>query len=360
MDNVPLVTAIVLIVIGVLLAVSSLASRVSSKLGVPTSLVFLGIGMLAGSDGLGGIWFDDFEIAYMFGTLAMVVILFSGGLNTPLPQIKSAIAPTLVLSTVGVLGMAVLTAVGAKVLGLSWPEALLVGAIVSSTDASAVFAVLQGVNLRKRVALTLELESGLNDPVAVILTVVMTANLTATESLNWTILPEMVQQLLIGVGIGGAMGYLGQLLLRRIPLSTGALVPVLSLGLALIAYGIATVADGSGMLAVYLAGMVIGNSPLPERQFLTGVHDSFAWLAQVGMFLLLGLLVFPSRLPEVAASGLFLAGYLAIAARPLVVTLCLLPFRFSWQETLYVSWVGLRGGCSDYFGNHSRIERCQI
>ena len=221
--QVALVTAIGMAVGGILLAVSCLFSRVSSRLGVPVLLLFLIIGMLAGSEGPGGIWFDRFDIAYIFGTLALVVILFSGGLDTPLARARAVFGPASVLATVGVVGVAAMTSVGARLLGLPWPEALLVGAIVSCTDAAAVFAVLGGLPLRRRVSLTLELESGLNDPVAIILTLAAAASLIGTDTIGWLLVPQMIGQLLIGGLFGVGIGYLGRLLLRRVRLSTPAL-----------------------------------------------------------------------------------------------------------------------------------------
>jgi potassium/hydrogen antiporter len=336
-------TAVALAAGGALLAISCVISRISTRLGVPVTLLFLIIGMLAGSEGLGGIPFEAFDIAYVCGTIALVVILYSGGLNTTLDGWRRAAGPAVVLATVGVLGVAALTAWGAHWLGLPWPEALLVGAIVSSTDAAAVFAVLDGVPLRRRVGLTIELESGLNDPVAVILTLAMTANLTGSHPLDASVLSRMAAQLAIGAAGGVAIGAAGRWLLRWVRLSTPALLPPLTLSLGAIAYGVTTELGGSGFLAVYLAGIAIGSGPLPRALNVKRFADSLAWLAQVAMFMLLGLLVFPSKLPAVAGTGLLLALYVALVARPLVVTLCLLPFRFAWRELVCLALVGLRG-----------------
>ncbi|MGH7786037.1 MAG: potassium/proton antiporter [Candidatus Binatia bacterium] len=336
-------TAIALAAGSAMLAVSCLVSGLSRRIGVPVTLLFLGIGMLAGSDGPGGVWFDGFDVAYGCGTTALVIILFSGGLHTRLDELRGAIAPATLLATVGVIGIALLTATGGALLGLPWHEALLVGAIVSSTDAAAVFAVLDGVPLRRRVGSTIELESGLNDPVAVILTLAATANLIGAEPLGWSVLPEMVVQLAIGAAGGALVGGGGRWLLRRAPLSTPALLPTLTLSLAGVAFGLTSIAGGSGFLAVYLTGIAIGNGELPFELNVKRFIESIAWLSQVGMFLLLGLLVFPSKLPAVALPGLLLALYLALVARPLVVTLCLLPFGFAWREIACVALVGLRG-----------------
>ncbi|HZA99024.1 MAG TPA: potassium/proton antiporter, partial [Gemmatimonadales bacterium] len=218
--------------------------------------------------------------------------------------------------------------------------------VVSSTDAAAVFAVLRGsgLQLKRRVGVTLEVESGINDPVAVILTTVLTGNLLTPGSASGFRIPlEVAVQLLIGAAVGAGVGYGGRQLLSKLSLSTGGLYPVVTLALGLFAYGAATLGHGSGFLAVYLAGLILGNGPLPYRTGLLRVHDALAWLSQVGMFLILGLLVYPSRLLDVAAVGLGIAALLAFVVRPLVVALCLLPFRYPPREILYIGWVGLRG-----------------
>ena len=336
-------TAVALATGGALLLISSLLSRVGNRLGVPVSLLFLVIGMLAGSDGPGGIWFDRFDVAYLAGTAALVVILFAGGLNTALPEMRQILPAAGVLATLGVIGIAGLTAVGAHALGMPWPEALLVGAIVSSTDAAAVLALLDGVPLRRSVARTLEAESGLNDPVAVILTIAATENLSGAATIGWRLLPDMIVQLVVGALCGIAVGVAGRWLMRRVRLSTAALLPVVSLAIALIAYGLPARLGGSGFLAVYVAGIVVGNGAIPYRINLTRFHDSLAWLAQIAMFLILGLLVFPRQLSHVAPTGLLLAVFLALVARPVVVTACLLPFGFAWREIACIGWLGLRG-----------------
>ncbi len=342
----PEATALLLLTCGLLLAISVLFSRASQRFGVPIALLFLGVGMLAGSEGVGGIEFSDYHFAFRIGVLALALILFDGGLNTPLNAVRRAAGPAGVLATVGVAGTATLVAVGAHWLGLGWREALLLGAVVSSTDAAAVFAVLRGsgLQLKRRVGVTLEVESGINDPVAVILTTVLTQNLLtpgATE--GWRIPVEVALQLAVGAMVGAGVGYGGRYLLSRLSLSAGGLYPVMTLSLGLVAFGLATMIHGSGFLAVYLAGLLLGNGPLPYRTGLLRVHDALAWLSQVGMFLILGLLVFPSRLLEAAPVGLAIALLLGFLVRPLVVGLCLVPFRYPRREVLYIGWVGLRG-----------------
>jgi len=355
----PAATALLLTTCGLLLGVSVLFSRASQRIGVPIALLFLLIGMLAGSEGIGGIAFEDYGFAFRIGTVALALILFDGGLNTPLQAIRRSAAPAGLLATVGVVLTGALVAIPAHLWGLSWPEALLLGAVVSSTDAAAVFAVLRGsgLQLKRRVGVTLEVESGLNDPVAVILTIALSHNLLDPGRLSWALTGlEVVGQLAIGGVLGTAVGYGGRELLLRFQLPTGGLYPALTLALAFLAYGVATLLGGSGFLAVYLAGLALGNGPLPYRAGLLRVHDALAWLSQIGMFLILGLLVFPSRLPEVAATGLGLALLLAFVIRPLAVLLCLLPFRYPRRETLFIGWVGLRGAVPIVLATYPVLE----
>ncbi len=342
----PAGTALLLTICGILLVVSVLSSRASQRIGVPIALFFLVVGMLAGSEGVGGIPFDDFRLAFQIGSFALTLILFDGGLNTPAEVVRRVWAPAGVLASVGVLLVAGLVGVLAWLAGLSWPAALVLGAIVSSTDAAATFAVLRasGLQLKRRVAATLEVESGANDPAAVILTTTLTTNLLVPGEVGLGgILLGIVTQLLIGAVIGVAAGWAGRTLLGRLHLVTGGLYPALMLGVGLLSFGVATLAQGSGFLAVYITGIVLGNGPLPYRTGLFRTFDALAWLSQIGMFLLLGLLVFPSRLGEMAWLGLSIAIVLAVVIRPLVVALCLAPFRYPRNETTFIGWVGLRG-----------------
>jgi cell volume regulation protein A len=346
----PFGTALLLTTAGALMAASVLFSRASQRIGVPIALLFLLIGMLAGSEGILGIAFEDYGFAFRLGSLALALILFDGGLNTPLAALRRTWAPATVLATVGVVLTALAIAMPAYWWGLDWPQALVLGAVVSSTDAASVFAVLRGsgLQLKRRVGTTLELESGLNDPVAVILTVTLSAAL-ATGGGSGAALEagrialEIGVQLAVGTALGVGVGLGGRELLRRNPLPSGGLYSALSLALALLAYGVTTLLHGSGFLAVYLAGMILGNAPLPYHAGLLRVHDALAWLAQIGMFLVLGLLVFPSGLLEVAKIGLGLALILAVLVRPAIVALCLAPFGYPPREALYIGWVGLRG-----------------
>jgi cell volume regulation protein A len=344
--NEPAATAILLTICGVLLGVSVLSSRASQRIGVPIALFFLVVGILAGSEGIGGIPFSDYRLAFRMGLVALALILFDGGLNTPMEVIRRVWAPAGVLASVGVLLVAGLVAGLAHLGGLGWPEALVLGAIVSSTDAAATFAVLRasGLQLKRRVAATLEVESGVNDPTAVILTTSLTFNLLSPGELGLSdMLLGILTELLIGAVIGVGAGYAGRALIGRLHLVTGGLYPALLLAFGLLSFGVATLTHGSGFLAVYLTGIVLGNGPLPYRAGLLRIFDALAWLAQIGMFLMLGLLVFPSRLGEMAWLGLGVALVLAVLIRPLVVALCLAPFRYPRNETVFIGWVGLRG-----------------
>ncbi len=340
----PNTTALLLIAAGLLLIFSVLFSRPSEKIGIPVVLVFLLIGLLVGA--YVPEHFVDFDLAFRIGTVGLVLILFDGGLNTPFRQVRQFLAPASILATLAVAGTAMIVAAAAWLLGLGWMEALLLGAIVSSTDAAAVFSSLRGsgVQLRRRVGATLELESGLNDPMAVILTLTLTATLLGTES--FALLPflgDVLLQLVIGVGLGLAIGWLGTQLLARIRVPAAGLYPALTLALALLAFGVPTIFMGSGFLAVYIAALMLGNQRLPYRSGILRVHDAMAWLAQISMFLVLGLLAVPELLTAAGWRGLVLALVLAMIARPVMVLLCLLPFGYSSRESAFISWVGLRG-----------------
>jgi cell volume regulation protein A len=342
----PLATAILLTTFGVLLGVSIMFSRASARFGIPTVLIFLGIGILAGSEGIGGIPFEDYAFSFRIGTIALVLILFDGGLNTPAAAVRQVAKPAGVLATLGVLGTAGGVAAGAHVLGFDWPQALLLGAVVSSTDAAAVFAALRGsgIHLKRRVGATLEVESGVNDPMAVILTVVLTENLTSPdEAVWWRVAIEIMLEMLIGGALGYGIGRGGRAMLGRFRLTAGGLYPALMLTLAFLAFGVTTILHGSGFLAVYVCALVLGNGALPYKAGILRVNDALAWLSQIVMFLVLGLLVFPSRLASVAWVGLALALFLAFLARPVVVALCLLPFGFKMKEIALIGWAGLRG-----------------
>jgi potassium/hydrogen antiporter len=346
MPSEPFATALLLLVFGALLGVSALFTRASERIGLPVVLIFLLIGALVGVEGIGRIEFDDYAFTFRVGTIALALILFDGGLNTPVVALTRAAKPAAVLATLGVAGTAGIFATGAHLAGLPLPEALLLGAVVSSTDAAAIFSVLRGsgISLKWRVGTTLEVESGLNDPLAVILTTLLTRNLVAPVPLfDWVVPAEIIVQIVVGLVIGLAVGRGGGELLQRVRLPSGGLYPVVTLALALVSFGAATVLHGSGFLAVYVSGVVLGNGHLPFRTSLTRVHDAVAWLSQITMFFLLGLLVTPSRLLPVAALGLGLSLFLIVFARPIVVAFCLAPFAYTKRDVVFVGWAGLRG-----------------
>lgn len=338
-------TAVILVVFGMLVAFSVLLSRTIDRAGVPVVLLFIILGMLGGSEGLGGLAFDDYQLAARLGTVALVLILFDGGMNTSVASLRAVLVPASILATIGVALTAALLALAAWAIGLGATEALLLGAVVSSTDAAAVFAVLRGgrLQLKQRVGRTIEVESCINDPMAVILTMTIIQAVMA-EDVSWVAIALAVPvQLMVGGAVGALFGFLGRLLLRVIRLQTTGLYPVLTLAIAFLSFGAATLSYGSGFLAVFVTGVVLGSSRIPYQSGLARVHDALAWLSQVSMFVMLGLLVFPSQLMLVAWKGLALAVFLALVARPLAVWLCMLPFAYPAREVAYIAWVGLRG-----------------
>ncbi|HUI96923.1 MAG TPA: potassium/proton antiporter [Xanthobacteraceae bacterium] len=334
------------ILFGALLVLAGiLSSLVALRFGAPLLLVFLIVGMLAGEEGLGGVHFDDVRTAYIVGSVALALILFDGGLRTRFATFRSVLAPSLTLATLGVLVTAAITApVAHWTLGLGWTQSLLVGSVVGSTDAAAVFFLIhaRGLRLRPRVGATLEIESGTNDPFAIFLTLLL-VEMLLQGSQSWS----AIATALLAEGVGGALiGALGGrtivLALNRLALPQGLHAPFVTVG-ALVVFGIAQSMHSSGFLAVYVAGLVVGNRPTRAHNTVVVFLDAATWLAQIGMFLLLGLLAWPQRLPEHALPALAVALVLMLIARPLAVFLCLAPFRFSRREKLFISWVGLRG-----------------
>jgi potassium/hydrogen antiporter len=345
MTSEPHATAAFFMVVALLLATSALVSHATQRLRVPAGLIFLAIGMLAGSEGLGGIAFDDYQFAFRIGSAALALILFDGGLNTPVDTLRRALAPAGLLATVGVVGTMVLVAIVANRLGLPWSASFLLGAIVSSTDAAAVFAVLRsnGIQLKHRVGGTLEVESGINDPVAVILTTLLTRQLLGERVSVWLTVVDVLREIVIGAAIGVAIGAGARWLLTRTRLPASGLYSVMTLATALFAFSLPTLVHGSGFLGVYVAAVALGAGRVPYATALRRIHDSLAWLGQVVMFLVLGLLVYPSQLLEAAWVGTIVGLALTFVARPVMVALCLVPLRFPRNDVLYVGWVGLRG-----------------
>jgi potassium/hydrogen antiporter len=334
------------ILLGALLVLAGImSSLVAMRFGAPLLLVFLIVGMLAGEGGPGGIKFDDVGTTYMVGSIALALILFDGGLRTRSAIFRSVLAPAATLATVGVLLTAAITAPVAKyLLDMSWTEALLVGAVVASTDAAAVFFLVhaRGLRLRPRVGATLEVESGSNDPFAVLLTIILVEFLALGEGSWQHVLAMLAVQAVIGTVIGMLGGRAIVLVLNRLALAQGLHAPFVAVS-ALVIFGLASALHASGFLAVYLAGLVVGNRPTRAHNTVVVFLDAVTWLAQIVMFVLLGLLVWPQRLVESIWPALAVAATLMLVARPAAVLLCLAPFRFPWREKIFISWVGLRG-----------------
>lgn len=335
-----------ILVAGTLFLISILATAITPRLGVPLLLVFLIVGLLAGEDGPGGIHFTDYRTANVAGTAALAVILFDGGLRTPMSNFRVGLRPALMLATVGVLiTTSIVGMIAAWLFDLSIAEGLLVGAIVGSTDAAAVFSLLstRAVRLNNRISSALEIESGTNDPMAVMLTIGLVHYLLAPETYGaLQIIQLLGMQVVLGVALGYAGGYLLIRTLNEVTLGD-SLYPLLAMFSGLLIYGVTATLGGSGFLAVYLAGLMLGNQPIRAFASIKRFHDGMAWLAQIGMFLVLGLLATPSRMVDVAVPALITAAVLTFVARPIAVAVSLLPFRFPWREQVYMGWVGLRG-----------------
>lgn len=335
-----------LLAVALLLLLSVLASKISDRFGIPALLLFLAIGMLAGSDGPGGIYFDNALVAQFVGVLALAFILFSGGLDTRVDSVRPVLKYGLTLSTSGVFLTALVVGIFAKLLlGFSLLEGLLLGAIVSSTDAAAVFSILRSknVHLKGQLKPLLELESGSNDPMAVFLTISLVQLLTQPNTSLNNLLLSFALQMPLGALAGYLMGKATLFLVNRLKLGYEGLYPVLTLSLVVLTYGLTTVAGGNGFLAVYLAGIIVGNKDFIHKRSLLRFHDGLAWLMQIAMFLTLGLLVFPSRLVPVMGLGMLIAACLIFIARPVSIFISLLFGALSLREKLFVSWVGLRG-----------------
>jgi potassium/hydrogen antiporter len=335
---------LILLIVGGVLAASIVVAFGASRTGVPSLVAFLGLGMLLGSEGVGGIEFDDADLARKVGVVALAAILYEGGLATSWRRLREVAIPAALLSTVGVAVTALLTGLAAYALfDLSWLESVLLGAVVSSTDAAAVFSTLRFTNIRRRLARTLEAETGGNDPMAIALTIGLIDWLQKPGYGIGDLALLLVRQLGLGLVVGVVLGAAATVVFARLPHSIGVFAPVASVAAGSLAFGVADVIGGSGFLAVYLMGLAVGSTPSRYRRQLVAFHEGLAFLAQVSMFVVLGLLVFPHELGSVALSGLALAALLALLIRPASVWVSTALSSFSTRERALLGWAGLRG-----------------
>lgn len=336
----------ILLWVAVLIFVSVVSSKLSDRFSIPVLLLFLGIGMLAGSEGIGKIYFDNAQLAKSIGVVALIFIIFSGGFDTNWKDTRSVAGPGIMLSTLGVLMTALITGCFAVyILKFSFLEGMLLGSIVSSTDAAAVFTILRSkrIGLKKPLKPLLEFESGSNDPMAVFLTISFISLLTVKGMGVAALIPRFM----LDMGMGALAGYLMArfivFLINRLKLGHEGLYPVIMISLVLLTYVIAVFMKGNGFLAVYLAGLVLGQAEFPNKRMIMRFHDGLAWLMQIAMFVTLGLLVFPPRIVPLMGAGLLLTLLLMAVARPVSVLLCLSPFKMNIRKKVMVAWVGLRG-----------------
>jgi len=336
----------ILLWVAVLIFVSAVSSKLSDRFAIPTLLLFLVIGMLAGSEGIGKLYFDNAQLAKSIGIVALIFIIFSGGLDTNWKDTRAVAWPGVVLSTLGVLLTAVITGLCAVyILKFSFLEGMLLGSIVSSTDAAAVFSILRSkrISLKSPLKPLLEFESGSNDPMAVFLTVSFISILTLKNMSIVSLIPRFFLDMGMGALIGYLMARFIVFFINRLKLYYEGLYPVIMISLVLLTYVIAVFLKGNGILAVYLAGLMLGQAEFPNKRMIVRFHDGLAWLMQIAMFVTLGLLVFPSHIVPLIGAGLLLTLLLMVVARPVSVFLCLLPFKISTRKKAMIAWVGLRG-----------------
>jgi potassium/hydrogen antiporter len=345
-----------IILIGsILLLISVIAGKTTNRLGVPTLIFFLVVGVLAGSEGIGGIHFDNAALAQLIGILALNFILFSGGLDTNWQTIKPILWRGVMLSTVGVFLTALSVGVFVHyVFGFTLPEGLLLGSIVSATDAAAVFSILRnkGIALKGYLRPILELESGSNDPMAYFLTISLTSIVASGHTNFAELIPDFFKEFILGGAIGFIMGKASVWLVNNIKLETDGLYPVLTLGLAMFTYSVTHFTGGNGFLAIYLCAVIMGNSNMIHKRSLIKFYDGQAWLMQIILFLTLGLLVFPSRILPLVGMGLLISAFLIFVARPIGVFVALSFFKSNIRSKLFVSWVGLRGSVPIVFATY--------
>lgn len=335
-----------ILLVALLLIISVLVTKFSTRLGVPALVLFIGVGMLVGSDGLNFVYFDNAEIAQLIGVFALIIILFEGGLQTKWSTIKPVLPSAAILATLGVLITSLVVGVAAKyILDISWLEGFLVGSIVGSTDAAAVFSVLKEKNIKGNVKAALEAESGTNDPMAMFLTLSVIQLITQEQSGIWTLIGTFFWQMGLGLVLGLIIGRIGSVSINRINLDSSGLYPLFGIAFAFLTYSITSLADASGLLAVYIAALVIGNSDLTYRHSILRFNEGFAWMAQIVMFVILGLFVFPTELFNLTniVSGLLISVILIFVARPIAVFLNLFKSQYHFKEKLFLSWAGLRG-----------------
>jgi cell volume regulation protein A len=337
-------TGELVLITGCTLVAALIATMVASRVRLPGLLLFLGLGMAVGSDGLGLIDFNDFELAQEIGIIALAAILFEGGLTAGWSVIKPVLRPAISLATVGTIVTAIIAGLfAAWLFDLPILSGLLVGSILASTDSAAIFSVLRASSLRRRLARTLEAESGLNDPMAVLLVIGFIDWIQLPDYGLLDMLVQFARQLSIGLAAGCLVGWLGVLAFRRITLPSAGLYPVTSVAIGALAFGAADIVHGSGFLAVYLAGVILGSARIPARRTVQAFHEGTAWVAQIAVFFVLGLLVFPNELLEVAPKATLVALVLAIVARPVAAAVATALDKFSLAERLMLGWAGLRG-----------------
>ncbi|MDH6534390.1 potassium/proton antiporter [Parabacteroides sp. 52] len=356
----------VLLIASVILFLSIFAGKAGYRIGLPSLLLFLGLGMLFGSDGL-GIQFNDPHIAQLIGMLALSIILFSGGMDTKVSDIKPIAAQGVILATVGVLLTTFITGgfiyymselIGGRFVHLTFPESLLLAAVMSSTDSASVFSILRskGVYLKQKLRPALELESGSNDPMAYMLTVILISYIQMGGMDLGSAVLSLVIQLLIGAVAGYILGRLAVFIINRMDIDNESFYPIMLLAITFFTFAATTLLKGNGYLAVYVAGLVVGNSKIVHKKSIGTFFDGFTWLFQIVMFLTLGLLVNPNELLPIAPIGLGVGIFMIIFARPISVFLCLIPFKnFSFKGKLYISWVGLRGAVPIIFATYPLI-----